>query len=104
LQEVECDTVDPIGSPMRAQYLVNKDHAFIELASTSGLVLLREEERNPLHTSTCGTGLMIKDAIARGKQNIYLLVGERDQRHGIRYCVSSRYSIRRGNLRIYFWK
>ncbi|MFK8054927.1 MAG: glycerate kinase [Saprospiraceae bacterium] len=75
LERIDCETVDPLGRPMQASYLVDEQRAFIELASASGLVLLTSEERNPLHTSTFGTGLLVKDAIARGKRQIYLLLG-----------------------------
>ena len=37
--------------------------AIIEMAQASGLTLLSKEERNPLLTSTYGTGEMILDAV-----------------------------------------
>jgi glycerate kinase len=45
------------------------------MAVASGLVLLKPEERNPLKTSTYGTGLIIKNAIARGAERIILGLG-----------------------------
>ncbi|WP_020535757.1 glycerate kinase [Lewinella cohaerens] len=75
LNEMEVATVDPLGRPIKASYLHNQKQAFIELASASGLVLLKEEERDPMLTSTFGTGLMVKHAINQGVTDIYLLLG-----------------------------
>ncbi|KPK85124.1 MAG: hypothetical protein AMS27_08230 [Bacteroides sp. SM23_62_1] len=49
--------------------------AFIEMSAASGLRLIPKEQQNPLHTSTLGTGEMIKDAINRGAQRIFLGIG-----------------------------
>jgi glycerate 2-kinase len=68
-------TCDPLGRPIKATYFISSDAAFIELASASGLVLLKNEERNPLLTSTLGSGKMIADALANGFQKIYLFLG-----------------------------
>ncbi len=70
-------TVDPLGRDIEAMYAFAKAYktAYIELAKASGLELLSMEERNPLHTSTYGTGLQIKDAIERGAEKIYVGLG-----------------------------
>ena len=68
-------TLDPLGRPLVARYFHSTNAAFIELASASGLVLLQEGQRNPLLTSTRGTGLMIKDAINQGFSQVYLFLG-----------------------------
>lgn len=49
--------------------------AFLEMAQASGLQLLKSEERNPLYTSTFGTGQLILEAIRRGATEIYLAIG-----------------------------
>lgn len=74
---VHCDTVDPLGRPVSASYEWDGPHqvAIIEMAVASGLVLLKEEERDPLLASTFGTGLLIKDAIAKGAGKIVLGLG-----------------------------
>src|SRR5690606_14229444 len=76
-QQGLCDTVDPLGRPMQAGYEWDPktNTAFIELATASGLVLLKDEERNPLYTSTRGTGIMITDAISRSAKKIVLGLG-----------------------------
>lgn len=75
LVDHKVETVDPLGRPISATYLADANRAFIEIASASGLVLLEKVDRNPMHTSTYGTGLMVKDALAKGKTEIYLLLG-----------------------------
>lgn len=75
LKSQAIQTVDPLGRGILAQYFVSPNAAFIEVASASGIVLLKEDERNPLITSTYGTGKMIADAISKGFQNIYLFLG-----------------------------
>ncbi len=70
-------TVDPLGRNISASYEWNKKDFFaiIELASSSGLVILKKEERNPLVTSTVGTGLLIMHAINNGANKIILGIG-----------------------------
>lgn len=75
LKATTVATQDPLGRPIIAQYFTSTDAAFIEVASASGLVLLKDSERNPLQTSTFGTGKILLDAITKGFQNIYLFLG-----------------------------
>lgn len=75
LVEVKISTVDPLGRPIEAKYYHSEDTAYIELAEASGIILLETSELNPLVTSTIGTGLMIKDAIDRGFNKIFLFIG-----------------------------
>ena len=53
----------------------NPHTAVIELATASGLELLSPKERNPMCTSTFGTGRMIADAIEKGAKHVLLGVG-----------------------------
>ncbi len=77
LEKVYCEAVDPLGRPISAPYLydVEKKTAYIELAQCSGMVLLTKEERNPMKTSTLGTGLQIKHAIKQRAEVIYIGLG-----------------------------
>ena len=77
LNRVWVTTVDPLGRPMQAVFLEDQEEqtAYIELAAASGMVLLKQEERNPLVTSTYGTGMQIKEAISRGAKKIYVGLG-----------------------------
>ena len=65
------------GMRVTAKYLwIERERtAVIEMASASGLVLLKPEQRNPLKATTYGTGELIRDAVKRGAQRILLGVG-----------------------------
>ena len=75
--KVKVKVTDPLGRPIETAYglIDNGATAIIEMASASGLPLLRDEERNPLMTSTYGTGLLIRDALERGVNKILLGIG-----------------------------
>lgn len=75
LKPLTVATTDPLGRNIAATCFTTEDAAFIELASASGLVLLKNEERNPLFTTSRGTGTMIAAVIARGFRQIYLFLG-----------------------------
>ncbi len=68
---------DPLGRPMEAPFvwLPERAAAVIELASASGLALLAEAERDPMRTSTFGTGEQIRAALELGARQIYLGIG-----------------------------
>ncbi len=51
------------------------EKGFIEMSAASGLALLRPEERNPMITSTFGTGELIRFALDRGVKEIILGIG-----------------------------
>lgn len=72
-----CSAVDPLLRPIQTSYELDESSgtAIIELASASGLVLLKNEERDALHTSTLGCGLMIENAIQKGVKKIILGLG-----------------------------
>ena len=74
---VYCDTVDPLGRFITSSYEWDKEKntATIESAAASGLSFLKMEERNPLLTSTYGTGLMIQHAINQKIDKIILGLG-----------------------------
>ena len=76
-ETINCDTVDPLGRDIKASYQwdVNNRTAIIEMAVASGLVLLKELEKNPLETSALGTGIIIKHAIGKGAKKIILGLG-----------------------------
>ncbi len=73
----EIETFDPLGRPIRARYGVWEDRstALIELSAASGLTLLAPKDRNPMKTSTYGTGLLIRHALSQGLRRILLFLG-----------------------------
>tara|TARA_Y100000590_G_scaffold208286_1_gene235913 strand:- start:30704 stop:31858 length:1155 start_codon:yes stop_codon:yes gene_type:complete len=68
---------DPLGRKIVAEWggIESKNIAVIEIAKSSGLSLLTEEERNPLITSTRGAGQLIKEALDLGYKEIIIGVG-----------------------------
>lgn len=68
---------DPLGRPVRAEYAIlpNTGTAVMEMAAAAGLTLLKEEERDPLRTSTRGVGELIRDAIGKGIRRFLIGIG-----------------------------
>jgi glycerate kinase len=71
------EVLDPLFRPIEGYYALSEDRqtAFIEMAVASGLELLTSDERNPLKTSTLGTGQLLLDAIQKGVTKIFLGIG-----------------------------
>ena len=67
----------PLGNKVDAVFgvLGNKKIAVIEMATASGLHLVKREERNPLITTTFGTGELIKAALDLGVKHIVIGIG-----------------------------
>lgn len=73
---VEALVSDPLHRPTKARYgIIEGDTAVIEMAAASGLPLLEPSERNPLLTSTYGTGELILDALNRGCRKFLVGIG-----------------------------
>jgi len=72
---ITCDVHDPLGRPIKAKYALCTDMAVIEVAQASGLPLLAEKERNPMKTSSFGTGELIADAWKRGCREFIIGLG-----------------------------
>jgi glycerate 2-kinase len=70
------DATDPLGKKISAFYGVLPDNtAVIEMAATSGLNLITPPERNPLRTTTYGTGQLILSALKKGCTNFIIGIG-----------------------------
>ena len=77
-QRLAREVSGPIpGTRVHASYLwLERDRmAVVEMASASGLALVTPEQRDPLKTTTFGTGELIGDAVTRGARRILLGVG-----------------------------
>ncbi|OYQ65180.1 glycerate kinase [Aerococcus sp. 1KP-2016] len=74
---IEKEVTGPLGDPVVADLGILGDGqtAVIEMASASGIHLVTKEDRNPLITSTYGTGQLIKECLDMGIQNIILGIG-----------------------------
>jgi len=68
---------DPLGRPIRAAYGILGDDAtvIIEMAQASGLPLLKPDERNPLITSSFGTGELVLHALNAGYRKFIIGLG-----------------------------
>lgn len=66
----------PLMEETEAQYGVfGTDKAVIEMAAASGLPMVPAELRNPLNTTTFGTGELILDALEKGYRDISIAIG-----------------------------
>ena len=76
-EKVKLQVHDPLHRLITASYLLlnNGEIAVIEMATASGLELIRPGERDPLKASTFGTGEMIRHAIQQGARKIILTLG-----------------------------
>jgi glycerate kinase len=71
---LQTETNDPIGRKIKTSLGLIDDGntAVIEMATSSGIKLLQQEELNPLVASSFGTGEQIIAALGcRGKENYY---------------------------------
>lgn len=74
-ERIHLEVKNPLFKTIPTYYGITNNTAYIEMATASGLQLLSKDERNPMFTSSYGTGEMIADAIKRGATKIYLFVG-----------------------------
>ena len=73
---VSLDVSDPLGRTIQSSYYILDDGtALIEMSKASGLTLLSPDERNPLKTSTFGTGQMIANALTSGCRRFLVGIG-----------------------------
>lgn len=75
LEKIEVDVLDPLFRPIKGVFFMDGTRAFIEMAKVSGLMLLQHEERNPMKTTSYGTGQLIASAVSYGCTEINLLIG-----------------------------
>lgn len=76
-------------------------HAVIEMAAASGLPMVPHQLRNPLHTTTYGTGELILDALVSGYRNITIAIGgsaTNDGGMGAMSALGIRFLDEKGNL------
>ncbi|WP_392558417.1 glycerate kinase family protein [Orbus mooreae] len=71
------EVTGPLGNKVIAHYgiLGDKQTAVIEMASASGIQLVAKEQRNPLITTTYGTGELIIACMKKGIKKIILGIG-----------------------------
>ncbi len=70
------EVTDPLGGRIVAKWGLLKDKtAVIEMAAASGLPLVPKEKRNPLITTTYGTGELIETALDNGCKKLIIGIG-----------------------------
>jgi glycerate 2-kinase len=76
-RKVKLRVLDPFFREIEAAYGISGDGtiAFVEMATASGLQLLKPEERNALLGTTYGTGQLIGHALDQGVKSVIMGVG-----------------------------
>lgn len=71
------EVVGPLGDKVEAEYgiLGYGEVGILEMASASGIQLVHPEKRNPLLTTTYGTGQLIKACLDNGVKKILIGIG-----------------------------
>ncbi|MFI0489573.1 MAG: glycerate kinase [Yersinia sp. (in: enterobacteria)] len=74
---IKVKVTGPLGDEVNAFYGISGDEkcAFIEMAAASGLELVPPELRNPLKTTSYGTGELICHALDQGVKHIIIGIG-----------------------------
>lgn len=65
----------PYSKKVKASYLLKEKSAFIEMARSSGLTLVGNDQKRPLLSTTYGLGEVITDAVNRGATTLYIGLG-----------------------------
>ncbi len=76
-KKVEVEVKGPHFEIIKSYYGISEDgtKAFIEMANASGLQLVHPEKKNPLFTTTYGTGELIVHALNQGVKQIIMGIG-----------------------------
>lgn len=76
-QWISCEASDPLFRKIQTGYGISGDGstAYMEMAAASGLSLLTPAERNPMKTTSLGTGELIADALNHNVRKIVLAIG-----------------------------
>lgn len=76
-QLYQKEVTGPLGTPVTAAYGIMGDGStgVIEMASASGIHHVNQNTRNPLITTTYGTGELIRECIDRGMNKIIIGIG-----------------------------
>lgn len=71
------EVVGPLGNKVQAEYgiLGDREVGILEMASASGIHLVSLDKRNPLITTTYGTGELIKACLDRGVKKLLIGIG-----------------------------
>lgn len=95
-KRIDVTVTSPLGEPVNAFFglLGDGKTAVIEMASASGLHLVSPKQRNPLITTTYGTGELILAALDQGAEKIILGIGgsaTNDAGHGMMQALGVKF-------------
>ncbi|WP_123054762.1 glycerate kinase [Clostridium sp. JN-1] len=73
----KSNVIGPLGYEIESQYGILGDGqtGIIEMASASGIALLPKEKRNPMITTTYGTGELIRNCLDHGIKKLLIGIG-----------------------------
>ena len=101
-KRIKTTVNSPLMTPVIAEWLLLNDNtAVIEMAAASGLTLVPDSLKNPMNTTTYGTGELIKAAIEHGSRNIIVGIGgsaTNDCGMGMAAALGVRFLDERGSL------
>lgn len=89
-ERINVNVHGPLMDEISAYYgRIPDGHVVMEMASASGLTLIEESRRNPLFTTSYGTGEMIKDALDKGFTDISIAIGGSATNDGGMGCLAA---------------
>jgi glycerate 2-kinase len=96
------EVTGPLGQKVKASYgvLGDKETAVLEMAEASGLYLIPTEKRNPMLSTTYGTGELIKSALDEGCRKFIIGIGgsaTNDGGMGMAQALGVKFLDERGN-------
>ncbi|WP_028540930.1 MULTISPECIES: glycerate kinase [unclassified Paenibacillus] len=96
------EVTGPLGEPVTAAYglLGDGTTAAIEMASASGIHLVNKDNKNPLKTTTYGTGELIRECLNQGIRKIIIGIGgsaTNDGGTGMAEALGARFLDTKGN-------
>lgn len=98
----QIEVKGPLFEDITASYgLLPNNEAVIEMAAASGLPLVPVESRNPLFTTSYGTGMFIRDAVKKGCKKITVAIGgsaTNDGGMGAMSALGVRFYDKEGNI------
>ncbi|TKH45958.1 glycerate kinase [Paenibacillus terrae] len=97
------EVTGPLGEPVTAAYglLGDGTTAAIEMASASGIHLVNKNNKNPLKTTTYGTGELIRECLNQGIRKIIIGIGgsaTNDGGTGMAEALGARFLDAKGNI------
>ncbi|MBC7333017.1 MAG: glycerate kinase [Actinobacteria bacterium] len=99
---VKIRVKDPLGKVINSRFgIIKKDIAVIEMALASGLWLVPDDKRNPMETTTYGTGELIRKALDMGCRKVIIGIGgsaTTDGGMGMAQALGVRFYDESGNL------